>query len=77
MDAFLMLACLGPFNAEETSRGREFDVAPSEVALAVKGGSCGRDQVRLAQKGKESHQEQSPYHGVRWAVHAQNMVDVE
>ena len=25
-DAFLMLACLGPFNAEETSRGREFDV---------------------------------------------------
>ena len=23
MDAFLMLACLGPFNAEETSRGRE------------------------------------------------------
>ena len=43
MDAFLMLACLGPFNAEETPRGREFDVAPSEAGMAVKGGSCGRD----------------------------------
>ena len=43
MNAFLILACLGPFNAEETPRGREFDAAPSEVAIAVKGVSCGQD----------------------------------
>ena len=36
-DSFLILACLGPFYAEETARIRELDVAPSKVAFTVKG----------------------------------------
>ena len=45
MNAFLVLACLGPFDAEETARSRKLDIAPSEVEFRVKGGSGGRNQV--------------------------------
>ena len=36
MNSFLMLASLGPFYLEETARSCELDIAPSEVAFAVK-----------------------------------------
>ena len=35
MNSFLILASLGPFYREETARGCELDIAPSEVAFAV------------------------------------------
>ena len=36
MNSFLMLASLGPFYPEEAARSCEPDIAPSEVAFAVK-----------------------------------------
>ena len=37
MNSFIMLASLEPFYPEETARRCELDIAPSEVAFAVKG----------------------------------------
>ena len=37
VNSFLMLACLGPCDAEETARIRELDITPGEMAVTVKG----------------------------------------
>ena len=37
MNAFLMLASLGPFYAEETATSHELDIAPCEMVFADEG----------------------------------------